>query len=383
MNGARGIRPIVQTLIGPLLVTTLAFTAFQIRFHKDMVDFEVYRQAGLRAAHAEPLYRPDDGHYQFKYLPAFALAMTPAALVDDAGARTLWYAFSVALLVLFARWSVRFLPERRMPFGVLVTVVIVLMAKFYLHELTLGQVNILFGVLLVGALGGLDVDLPIIGGVLVGAAVFVKPYGVIFVPWLLVSGGRRALLACVAVVALGLLLPAVVYGWSGNLRLLAGWFKTVTDSTVPNLVVSDNISFAGMWAKWIGAGGLAGALAAGSAAASLALAAWTWSKRRDIDNPNYLELAQLLLLVPLISPQGWDYVLLLGTPAVALLVDRSQEMGRGWRAFTFVALAVMGLSIFDVMGRAVYARFMATSIVSVCAVAAAIALARLRQAKLA
>ena len=383
MNDARGLRPILKALIGPLLVTTLAFAAFQIRFHDDMVDFEVYRQAGMRAAHAEPLYRADDGHYQFKYLPAFALAMTPNALVDDEGARTLWYAFSVALLVLLTRWSVRFLPERRMPFGVLLTVVIVLMAKFYLHELTLGQVNILFGVLLVGALGGLDVDLPVAGGVLVALAIFVKPYGVIFVPWLLVSGGRRAIAACLVVMAIGLLLPAFVYGWSGNIDLLAGWFRTITDSTAPNLVVSDNISFAGMWAKWVGAGRAAGMLAAGSAAAALALAAWTWSKRRDIDNPNYLELAQLLLLVPLISPQGWDYVLLLGTPAVALLVDRSQEETPAWRGLAFVALAVMGLSIFDVMGRALYARFMATSIVSVCVVVAALALARLRQQKLA
>jgi hypothetical protein len=373
----------MKALIGPVLVAAIAFAAFQIHFNKELVDFEVYRQAGLRAVHAEPLYRPEDGHYQFKYLPAFALAMTPNALVDDGGARTIWYAFSVALLVLLTRWSVRFLPERRMGFGLVLTLVIVFMAKFYLHELTLGQVNVLFGVLLIAALGALDVDLASVGGVLVGFAVFVKPYGVVLVPWLLLSGGRRALTACLAVIALGLLLPAAVYGWSGNVDLLAGWVRTVTDSTAPNLLVSDNISFAAMWAKWIGPGQIAGLLAAGSAAGSLALAAWTWSKRGGIDNPNYLELAQLLLLVPLISPQGWDYVLLLGTPAAALLIDRSQEMTRGWRAIAFIALAVMGLSIFDVMGRALYARFMATSIVTLCAVVTAAALARLRHQKLA
>ena len=34
---------------------------------------------------AEPLYRPDDGHYQFKYWPAFALAMVPFALMPCRG----------------------------------------------------------------------------------------------------------------------------------------------------------------------------------------------------------------------------------------------------------------------------------------------------------
>jgi hypothetical protein len=377
------VKAAIRQLLVPLLLSALAFVIFQIRVRHEMPDFAVYRQAGQRAAHAEPLYRPEDGHYQFKYLPAFALAMAPAALVDDDTARTLWYAFSVAWLVLLVRWSARFLPERRLKFGLLVAIATVLLAKFYGHELLLGQVNILFGVLLVAALGALDVDHPAIAGALIGAAVFVKPYGVIFMPWLVVGGGRRALVACASVAAIGLLLPALVYGWAGNLHLLAGWYRTVTDSTAPNLLVSDNISFAGMWAKWIGAGRPAGVLAVLSAAGALALAAWTWSRRRSVDNPNYLEVAQLLLFVPLISPQGWDYALLLATPAVVCLVDRTPEMDGGWRWLTGAALAVMGLSIFDLMGRALYARFMAASVVSVCAIVLALALARLRQQKLA
>ena len=53
----------------------------------------------------------------------------------------------------------------------------------------------------------------------------------------------------------------LVYGWTGNLDLLAAWFRTVTETTAPNLLVADNISLAAMWAKWIGAGPLAAALA--------------------------------------------------------------------------------------------------------------------------
>ena len=37
-----------------------------------MADFEVYWTAANRALDAQPLYQPADGHYQFKYLPAFA-----------------------------------------------------------------------------------------------------------------------------------------------------------------------------------------------------------------------------------------------------------------------------------------------------------------------
>ena len=82
--------------------------------------------------------------------------------------------------------------------------------------------------------------------------------------------------------------------------------------------------------------------------------------------------------MPLLSPQGWDYVLLLATPAVVCLMDRWPELTNGWRLFTGAALALMGLTIFDLMGRELYGRFMARSIVSVAALAAVAALAHLR-----
>jgi len=86
----------------------------------------------------------------------------------------------------------------------------------------------------------------------------------------------------------------------------------------------------------------------------------------------------LMLVVPLLSPQGWDYVLLLGTPAVVCLLDRWQDVGPQWRFATAASLALMGLTIFDIMGRALYAQFMALSIVSVAAAGATIALTHLR-----
>ena len=90
-----------------------------------------------------------------------------------------------------------------------------------------------------------------------------------------------------------------------------------------------------------------------------------------------------MLLVPLLSPQGWDYVLLLATPAVVCLIDRWSQVDRRWQWLTGLALATMGLTVFDVMGRTLYEHFMATSAISVCAIFLAIALTHLRCTKLA
>jgi hypothetical protein len=368
----------LRPFLVPLILIAVAAALFQSKISREMVDFGVYREAGARARAAEPLYRAEDGHYQFKYLPAFALAMEPFASLDPEAAKTIWFAMSIGLLTAYIRWAVRALPERRRRESTLIWLTVLLMAKFYGHELTLGQTNVLLGTLLVAALLAAQVDRPGIAGALIGAAAFVKPYALVLLPWLGVTYGLGAVGVSLAVVCAGLVLPAFVYGWSGNLDQLAAWARTVSASTAPNLLVSDNISLAAMWAKWIGPGQAASALAIGSTLAALGLAVAVWRRRAGIDAPEYLEFALLMLFVPLLSPQGWDYVLLLATPAVVCLMDRWPEMSVGWRVSVGLALGVMGLTIFDLMGRDLYVRFMMLSLVSVAAVGVAAALATLR-----
>ncbi|MEO8480759.1 MAG: glycosyltransferase family 87 protein [Acidobacteriota bacterium] len=367
-----------RPLIWPTVFVLLAAALYNTRIKREMVDFEVYRTAASRAWHAEPLYREADGHYQFKYLPAFALAMTPFALVDREAAKAIWFALSAGLLTAFVRWSVRGLPERRRAEPTLIALAVLFMVKFYAHELTLGQTNIVLGTLLMGGLLAAQVDQPALAGVLMGAAAFIKPYALLLLPWLAVSYGSAAALASVGVLVAGLALPAAFYGWNGNAQLLVQWFQTVTGSTSGNLIGADNVSLAAMWAKWLGIGTLATGLSTITSGLVLALVAVVWVRRRGLTNPDYLEFALLMLVIPLLSPQGWDYVLLLGTPAVVILLDRWNDVSRAWRVGTVVALSMMGLTLFDLMGRRLYGEYMALSLVSVAALLTAFAMVHLR-----
>jgi Glycosyltransferase family 87 len=365
-------------LLALLALIVLAAVLYTTRIRHEMIDFLTWRQAAVRGVHAEPLYRLDDGHYQFKYFPGFALMMAPFGVLDRETGKALWFAISIALLALLLRWSITALPERRLSRGILLAFAIVLMAKFYAHELLLGQVNLLLGALLLTSLVALQAGRPLVAGGLVGVAVFVKPYALILVPWLLVTQGWPAAAIAVGIVALGLLLPAAVYGWSGNLDLLRAWLHTVSGSTTPNLLGNDNVSIAAMWAKWLGPGSLASNLAWLTVALTLGLVIAAGWRRRSVSAPDYLECALLMLLIPVISPQGWDYVLLLATPAVVCLVDRWRELTRPWQWGLGVALALMGLTMFDLMGRQLYGQFMALSLVSVCALTVAAGLVHVR-----
>lgn len=361
-----------------LLFAVLCGVAYERQIHREMADFHVYRVAGARALNAEPLYQAGDGHYQFKYLPAFALAMMPVGALPVDHAKLFWFVLSAGLLLVFVRWSVHALPDRRRSETVLRWLTVLFMLKFYAHELTLGQTNLLLGTVLVGGFMALQAQAPRLAGVLIGLAIFVKPYAVLLLPWLLFSSGLRAAAIASGVLICGLLLPALQYGWSGNLDLLAGWYHTVTDSTSGNLLGADNVSIAAMWSKWLGIGPTATGLTLLTIVASLGLVVITWLRRRTMARPDYLEYALLMLLIPLISPQGWDYVLLLGTPAVACLLDRWPGLSPPWKIVSMLALSLMGLTIFDIMGRALYGRFMALSLVTVAALGVTVCLVHLR-----
>ena len=76
-----------------------------LRFKRsELVDFVVPRTAAVRFLAHEPLYRPGDGHYQYKYFPAFAVAMVPFTLVPKEVAEATWFALTWAMQT---RWRPR------------------------------------------------------------------------------------------------------------------------------------------------------------------------------------------------------------------------------------------------------------------------------------
>ncbi len=60
-----------------LLIVVGAYALVRAK-RSELVDFVVPHTAAVRFVAHEPLYRPDDGHYQYKYFPAFAALMVPS-----------------------------------------------------------------------------------------------------------------------------------------------------------------------------------------------------------------------------------------------------------------------------------------------------------------
>ena len=364
-----------------VLLACLAAAAFAARVRYEMADFEVYWTTGRRASAAEPLYRTTDGHYQFKYFPAFAFVFAPVAALPLPMAKAVWFLASVAALMGLLGLSVRALPARAVPSYLIVTATMLTLAKFYAHELTLGQVNLLLGIVVMGALVQLQRGRETAAGAAFGAAAIVKPYALLFLPYLLATKRFRAAAAAVIVAAAALLLPALQYGVQGNADLLSLWWQTVWESTPALLTNPDNVSIAGMYAKWVGPGFTADRLTVATNLLLLGFTSWVISRRRFSYDPEYLDVALLLIVAVLISPQRWDYVLLLSPPAIMLIVNALPRPGRGLQVTTVACLAVIGLLIYDVLGRTLYSRFRALSVITVvyCVLIGVLAYLRVRR----
>ena len=355
-----------------------------LRLKRDeLVDFAVPYTAALRFQAQEPLYRPDDNHYQYKYFPAFAVAMIPFTSMRKEVAEVVWFVLTAAMALALLRLSVAALPDRRLSTTTLIWLTFLLNGKFFVKEQGFGQFNLPVALLVLGAAIAARHKRPATAGVLVAASVFVKPYALILAPWLTLRLGWRSLVPFAAVIAGGLLLPAAWYGWDGNVTLLREWYRTVTETTGPNLMGAENASFASMWAKWIEPGRPATLLAYASAAVAMAVGVVLILRWRRVPSPDYLDVAYFMVLVPLVSPQGWDYVLLIALPAYTCLVDRWRELSPNWRLVALTGFFLTSFTIFDLVGRSVYLGLMHVGAVSVGAVLIAACLFQLRSRALA
>jgi hypothetical protein len=344
----------------------------------ELVDFAVPYTAATRYAAAEQLYRPSDGHYQYKYLPAFALTIVPFTWFSKPVAEFLWFFLTVAMTWAFVQLSLSALPGRRRGERLLIWLTLFFTGKFLVKELAFGQFNLPLGLLLLGAAVAAESGRKAMTGAAIAAGVFVKPYALVMTPWLVWTLGWRPVVVFVLVLITGLLVPAVTDGWDGNVMLLTSWYRTVTDTTAPNLMGHENISFASMWAKWIGPGPPAAGMALVTAILAMAGGVAVMWRRKQVAQPNFLECAYFSLLVPLLSPQGWDYVLILGLPGYMLLIDRWHDLSLPWRVAAGLGIFLTSFTIFDLLRRPLYIFVMEQAGVSVGALLMAACLIRLR-----
>jgi alpha-1,2-mannosyltransferase len=371
--------PAAAFILGVVIFVLLPF------IRKGMVDFDVNRQAGERVFLGETLYRTGDAHYQFKYPPFAAILYVPFSRLPESAAKAVWFLETLASSAAVFLISFRLVhPEGRA--SVFQTFLpLLVLGRYFLREIQLGQVNaFLTAILLFSVLLSFSGGFPRrriregSAGLIWGFSTAIKPYALIFFPYGFLRKKWLALASGFLFLALAFLTPVFFYGFKGNLSVHKEWIASLTRSTPSLFGSQDNISIVAMFYKGTGNPGLSRILAAMVILLIGAAIYFLIVKTPETKNTHVLESGLLLTLIPLISPLGWDYTLLSSALAVTFLFRHFSLFPRLMRGLLAIDFALIALSLYDLMGKSLYARYMAFSIPTICFLLLAGALAWLR-----
>lgn len=231
-------------LLHPLLANALPLLlylpadALSGKLH--MHDLEVYWVAAGRLLHGGRLILPEvDGHYSYKYSPAAAVLFLPLQLFPfDAAKAVYWVALALGIAWLLKALAARLARDHGLAAEAAARTSLLAGLVLVTHtgrDLHLGQVNYL----LAGsyAVAGMLLTTPErsargsgLAGLLLGAGLHIKPFGLIFLPWLLLRGRFAALGAMAAGALLLGLAPALFQGWDNTLVDYHRWLEIMREA---------------------------------------------------------------------------------------------------------------------------------------------------------
>jgi hypothetical protein len=168
-----------QSRIAAWIVIALYLFGFAISaVSRSQSDFIIYRNAGIHAAHAEPIYDFQDPS-PFQYAPVYAVAFIPFGFLSLRLGQLLWFLISMALtLPAMIVGTSRLLFGRGLELrGELIIVPVLLCVRFIHPNFDHGQINLLLLTMIVWGLVLAIESNYVAAGALLAASVLVKPFG--------------------------------------------------------------------------------------------------------------------------------------------------------------------------------------------------------------
>ncbi len=277
-------------------------------------DFDVLYRAGGRIVSGQPVFQPArDGFYSYKYSPTAALYFIPFSLFPLAVSGVLYWLFTSALVLtgFYLSLSLVFPGFRSADPGRLALLLLAAGLIMGIHiwaELTLGQVNHLLLVMYI-AMAWLFVRgraAPL--SLLWALSLFIKPFGLIFVPYFVLRKRFRELAWLAGFTGLLFVLPALFYG-GAFLGWQHAWYSEIAVELgkKADLFQAGNHTLVSVLARY----SPLAYLRPGPQVMTVyeytvlglvvALALWLVQKGRNVKNGAVLDFAFFLVLAPLLS----------------------------------------------------------------------------------
>ncbi|MGB8682959.1 MAG: glycosyltransferase family 87 protein [Candidatus Binatus sp.] len=318
-------------------------------------DFNVYYRAGHRVLLGHAIYPPDDSD-RFLYAPIFAIGFAPLALLPRHLAQFVFFlinAFSLIELILGAG-VILFGRERQLP-AALIVVPVLLSFRFIDNNFDHGQINLPTLALIVWAIAYADESHDASAGLMLAAAILIKPFAVLAAIHLAIRKRFFTLgWAVVAGVAL-LVVPVVIFGPRGWIDQTAAYLTAIASMTNRYRTMLTNQSAVSAVARLMslrigtGAETSATATVVGMGLEIVLIAAVSLWDRVSGAHRNFasrLALCGLFCLMPSFAPISWkSYYAAMLVPYMALTAalwtDRAAGKSTPISVWTLSALSVL------------------------------------------
>lgn len=316
-------------------------------------DFFVYYRTGHRVLQGMAIYPANEAD-RFLYAPIFAIAFAPFALLPRHAAQGLWFLFNAWGLVAFIMGSfVMLFGRARRLSAALLAIPVLLSVRFIGNNIEHGQINLPILALCVWAIVYAREDRPRLAGLLLAAAVLVKPFALLAALYLTLRRKWTTLGCALGAGAAMLVLPIVVFGARGLVEQTSAYLRTVASMSTQYRTMLTNQSAVAATARLMvrfvdpaQAGGTAplriGMLMEGMLVAAVSL--WTLRGAHPDESGSTGDryaLAGFFCLMPSLAPISWkSYFAALVVPYMLL----TEELG-GKRRSSAAAWALLSASV--------------------------------------
>jgi len=361
-----------------VLISAGSLSAELINGRMEMADLEVYYTAAERLVSGGELYRTveDDPyeHYVYKYSPPAAILFVPFIPLGLTLSKYLYWLLLTLILgaVLYTLKRIFFGSEpanSRITASFILGIVII--GTHFFRELHLGQVNLLLLGLYVYALALLDKHKAVGFGALIAISIFIKPFGLIFIPLLIIMGRFKELLYFGICTTLMFFAPLVFYSDPGEyFGLFSSWFQelSIELGAKQELVSAGNHTIFSILARYTplalfpltGAGQLIYQLLTLLIIALVLL--WFYLKSGISDRAVRLYII-LIAIIPLLAYTS-NNAFIFTLPLVVYLLFKFREMALFFKIVFITSCLLIGGNIYDVVGRDLFDFFWSISVFS-------------------
>jgi hypothetical protein len=317
-------------------------------------DFNVYYRTGHRVLHGLALYPPNDSD-RFLYAPIFAIAFAPLAALPRHLAQFVFFLINAFSLIEFILGAgiILFGRERRLS-AALIVVPVLLSFRFIDNNFDHGQINLPTLALIVWAITYTDESRDTWAGLMLAAAILIKPFAILAALHLAI---RRRFAALGWTVAAGIALmvvPIVVFGPHRWIDQTMAYATAVASMTNRYRTMLTNQSAVSAVARLMSL--RVGDAAETSPVATIigmgieliliaAVALWDWMSNESAKFANCLALCGFFCLMPSFAPISWkSYYAALLLPYMAVTAALWTDRPAGQRA-PIVVWSLFALSV--------------------------------------